>query len=100
MVATMIGTTTMIAGSIIFIAADPCTSSGLLLQGGFAFVGGLAMNVLGIPVWLLGTSRKQKLKSSTFYDSSRGGTVHLTPSLNKDPFHNTYSLGLSAILSF
>jgi len=61
------GTAFMIAGGITMIVADPCCSSGALLLGYFAVLGGGAINIVGIPIWTVGAARKSKLKGSEHY---------------------------------
>jgi len=95
-----VGTTFMIAGGITMVAADPCCSSGLLLCGYFAVLGGVAINIVGIPIWVVGAERKSKLRESIHYKNQAFKTIGITPALQRNHCNNNYAFGITATLSF
>ncbi|MGW8317097.1 MAG: hypothetical protein ACWGNV_15980, partial [Bacteroidales bacterium] len=52
---TLVGSSAILAGGITMLAADPCCSSGILLGGYFILLTGFAIDVVGIPVWIMGS---------------------------------------------
>jgi hypothetical protein len=95
-----VGTTFMIAGGITMIAADPCCSSGVLLLGYFAVLGGGAINILGAPIWIVGGRRKSTLKESVHFNDQALKTIRITPVLQRNPCINNYTFGIAATISF
>ena len=95
-----VGTAFMIAGGITMIAADPCCSSGLLLGGYFTVLGGVAINIVGVPIWVVGAERKSKLKESIHYKNQAVKTIRITPGLQRNHHNNNYAFGITATFSF
>ncbi len=95
-----VGTAFMIAGGITMIAADPCCSSGILLLGYFAVLGGGAINIVGLPIWIVGAERKSKLKKSIHFKNQPITTIRITPVLQRNHYNNNHTFGLTATISF
>lgn len=95
-----VGTTFMIAGGITMIAADPCSSSGLLLLGYFSVLTGGAINILGLPVWIIGGGRKSTLKESLHFKDQALKAIRISPVLQRNHFNNNHTFGITATLSF
>ncbi len=95
-----VGTAFMIAGGITMIAADPCCSSGILLLGYFAVLGGGAINIVGLPIWIVGAERKSKLKKSIHFKNQPITTIRITPVLQRNNYNNNHTFGLTATISF
>lgn len=90
----------MIAGGITMIATDPCCSSGTLLIGYFAVLGGGAINIVGVPIWIVGAERKSKLKGRGHFNTQALETIGLTPIIQKNHFNKSHSFGINATISF
>ena len=95
-----VGTAIMIAGGITMIAADPCCSSGLLLLGYLAVEVGLAINIVGVPIWVVGAIRKSNLKENKHFKNQAFKTIKITPALHRNHYNNSYAFGIAATLSF
>ena len=95
-----VGTAFMIAGGITMIAADPCCSSGTMLLGYFAVIGGGAINFVGVPIWIVGAERKSKLKGSEHFKKQAIETIRITPVIQRNHFNNSHAFGITATLSF
>ena len=96
----VVGTAFMVAGGITMIAADPCCSSGAVLLGYFAVLGGGAINILGAPIWIIGTKRKSELKESKHFDKVALETIRLTPVIQRNQLNNSHTFGITAAISF
>jgi hypothetical protein len=95
-----VGTAFMIVGGITMIASDPCCSSGTLLMGYFAVLGGGAINIVGAPIWIVGAQRKSKLKGIGNINKQALETIRLTPAVQRNHFNNNHTFGITATISF
>lgn len=95
-----VGTAFMIAGGITMLATDPCCSSGQTLLGFYTVIGGTAINIVGLPIWLVGAKRKSKLKASRHFNNQGLGTIRLTPIIQGNHFNSSHTFGITATISF
>ena len=82
------------------LASDPCCSSGNYMIGGAVLVSGLAIDVIGIPVWIIGANRKNALSDSQVNSDEQPGSIQLAPDLIYSPFLNSYAVGITASVRF
>ena len=61
---------------------------------------GLITLSIGLPIWITGYARKSNLKENPHYKNLNFGSVKVAPTINKNHFNNSYSLGITASLSF
>jgi hypothetical protein len=96
----IVGTAFLLVGGITMIAANPCCSSGFFISGSLAvFVGG-AINIFGIPIWIVGADRKSKLKESIHYKNQALKTLRISPVLQRNQLDNTPTFGITATINF
>ncbi len=95
-----VGTAVFLVGSITMVAANPCTSSGLLLLGGFTAITGLAVDAIGAPIWIVGGTRKSKLKANPLYDDRQKFSLRISPSLKGIDPGNQHAFGMSVTIYF
>ena len=95
-IATGVGTSLVAVGGIILFwpAGD----------GGFIGVpigmAGIVIDLVGIPIWITGSNRKSQLRKNPHFEALNSGSLNLFPLIRKNQFNNTYSVGLTASLSF
>jgi hypothetical protein len=65
-----------------------------------SFVTGIAGVLIGPPTWITGASRKNLLREHPHFEAPNLKSLNIFPSLNRNNFNNSYSLGLTATLSF
>lgn len=75
------------------------------ISGGYTlfFVGtpvGILLDFIGIPCMATGFARRSHLKKSPLFNSWSAVELSLSPTLLKNSINNTYSMGLSASISF
>ena len=87
---TLAGSVAVLAGGITMLAADPCCSSGRLLSGYFVFLTGLAIDALGVPVWIVGSSRMSNLNRMNPSMKFSGLHVQLFTSFNTTSFNTRF----------
>ena len=80
---------------------------GIIVGGEYAFTGvtlgmiGIVIDVfIGAPVWITGASRKSRLRKNPLYDAPNSGSFNLSPTISKNHFNNSYSVGFTASLKF
>ena len=97
-ITTGIGITCVVAGLEIWYnygtIGGPSPSLTIANLGLFAIV------PIGITIWITGAVRKSKLKKTPHSRGINSQSVNIAPTINRNQFNNTYSLGLTASLSF
>jgi len=96
----LVGTAFILAGGITMFAADPCCSSGYYMIGGFTVFGGFIIDLFGLPIWITGGARKNKLLENNHFNNQALNTFTLLPSLQINQFSKTYSYGFALTLHF
>ena len=94
-ITTGIGITCVVLGSIIHMNnsfGDPAPPSVILCL--FAVV------PIGITIWITGAVRKSQLRKTPQSKGINSQSLNIAPTINRNHFNNTYSLGLTASLSF
>lgn len=99
-VISLVGTTVLVGGGITMATADPCCSSGQLLIGYFAVLSGIAIDLIGVPVWLTGIQRKSVLKKSEHFNNQALRTLRISPVLLKNNITQTCSCGMAITFRF
>ena len=87
--------TTLSLGAEIDIS-DPFWAGLVYLSIGTAIIG----SILGLPIWITGASRKSNLRKNPHYEALNISSLNIYPSLYRNHFNNSYSLGVTATLSF
>jgi hypothetical protein len=99
-VISMVGTTVLVAGGITMAAADPCCSSGQFLIGYATVWSGLAIDLVGLPVWITGRHRKSVIRKSPHFNSQVLHRLSISPVLLKNNTFQSYSAGFELALCF
>lgn len=80
---------------------------GIIVSGDYAFTAvtlimiGIAIDVfIGAPVWITGASRKSRLRETPLYEAPNSASFNLSPTISKNHFNNSYSVGFTASLNF
>ena len=67
----------------------------------YAFIGAAITGLtLGPAFWITGASRKSRLRKNPHYEALKSSSLNISPSINRIHFNNSYSLGITASLSF
>lgn len=66
----------------------------------FAMIGIVIDFIIGAPVWITGAARKSRLRKNPLYEAPNSGSFNLSPTINKNHFNNSYSVGFTASLKF
>jgi len=61
---------------------------------------GIVLDLIGIPCIYKGSSRKSQLKNTPYYKSQSAVALNLNPTILRNHINNTYSIGLTAKISF
>jgi hypothetical protein len=97
-ITTGVGVSCFIAGSIIWVNygtfGDPSPSLTISALGLFAIV------PIGITIMITGAVRKSQLRKTPHSKGVNSQSLNIAPTINRNQFNNTYSLGLSASLRF
>ena len=101
---TKIGFISVGVGAIAIPAAYSAAYSGggyILFYIGFASLVGAAFGILvGIPIWIVGASRKSQLKTNPHFKSKSLESINIAPALWINQVNNSYAFGLTASLVF
>lgn len=80
---------------------------GIMVGGQYAFTGvtlamiGIVIDVfIGAPVWITGAGRKSELRKNPLYEVPNSGSFNLSPTIIRNHFNNSYSVGFTASLKF
>ncbi len=80
---------------------------GIMVGGQYAFTGvtfamiGIVIDVfIGAPVWITGNNRKFNLRENPHYKNLNIGSLKVAPTISKNNFNNSYSVGFTASLKF
>jgi hypothetical protein len=68
--------------------------------GPIMIVGGLFIDLIGIPIWIIGANRRSKLKKNPKYEDFILGSLNLSPALGVNQFNGTHYVGMSLSLNF
>ena len=91
---TGIGTSFIVVGGIIVVSKSSFTGVTLAMIG-------IVIDVfIGAPVWITGAGRKSELRKNPRYDTPNSGSFNLSPTIIKNHFTNSYSVGFTASLKF
>jgi hypothetical protein len=74
------------------------TNSGII--GAIGIPTGILLDFIGIPCIYKGSSRKSQLKDTPYYKSQTALALNLNPTILRNHINNTYSIGLTAKISF
>ena len=96
-ITTGIGTSLVAIGAILTVASGFTEAAHATVTLSMV---GLIIDMIGVPVWITGANRKSSLRKSPLYEALNSGSLNLSPTINRNQFTNTYSLGISASLSF
>jgi len=96
----IVGTSLALAGGITMLVSDPCCSSGNYMIGAALVVSGLAIDAIGIPIWIIGANRKQNLSDSQLSSDEQPGSIQLAPNLIYSPFLKRHAFGITASVRF
>ena len=100
---TGIGTGCIIGGIIIelnnltFMVQEQDSKSNI---GGYLFWGGVIIDLIAIPMMSIGFTQKGKLKHTPNYKSQNLEILNISPTINRNHFNNSYSIGLTATVRF
>jgi hypothetical protein len=70
------------------------------LFGAIGVPTGILLDLIGIPCIYKGSSRKSQLKNTPYYKSQSVAALNLNPTILRNHINNTYSIGLTAKISF
>ena len=93
----MTGTSFVAIGLVI---AANSESASNFVSGSAAYVVGSLLIFVGVPTILVGVVRHGKLRKNQHYKTLNTRTLNISPTINRNQFNNTYSLGLVASLRF
>ena len=96
------------AGGIITGIGTSLIAVGVIISfGEYAFTGvtlamiGIVIDVfIGAPVWITGGGRKSELRETPFFETHNLQTLNIAPTINRNHFNNSYSVGFTASLKF
>lgn len=97
-----IGTSLIVAGTIIVALSYDGgwgLSTGQMICG-FMIMGSAISDLYFIPYSVVWANRKFSLKTNPCYDASNYGALNFSPTINRNPFNNSYQVGITATLSF
>ena len=97
---TALGSSLILAGGITMITSDPCCSSARLLYGYFGLISGVVIDIIGIPLWSLGSKRRNEILPFHQGTALRYPSLRVAPSLHQNYLNHSYSIGFKATLSF
>ena len=90
----VIGTSSVIVGTILVIV-DGGGARGTLL-----FLGGLTANIISIPVLLTGAKRASELEKISHYGALNSRSLNLSPVIGLNQFNGSHYLGMSLSFNF
>jgi hypothetical protein len=105
----VVGTTAIIGGSLLFQNANMDTNSdmgeviigaGSIFGGVYLIGAGIIIDLVGTALLLSGVNRHITLRKTPYYQNRSPSVLNISPTINRDQFNNTYSLGLTASLRF
>ena len=103
-IAAVIGTSCIVAGGIVVALSDKSTWFGLystgVMIGGLVISGGIIVDCISVPILIVGANRKAQLRETPNYEALNFRTLNISPTINRDHFNSSYSLGITASLSF
>lgn len=99
-ISTAIGTSSIVAGIIVASRDYAAGDIGPIFGGIIITTGGIILDLVGITTCIVGAHRKSELRKNPHYDDLNLGTLNLSPTINRNYFNNSYSVGLTVILSF
>ena len=100
MIITLVGSAAVLGGGITMLASDPCCSSGNFLIGTMTFLSGIAVDIIGIPIWIVGSHRKSELRKSSWYQEVSGSKIKIKPWIAMDGSTVKAIPGISIRFSF
>jgi len=92
---TVVGTSAMALPLLIAIA-NPFALYALLITVPV----GVLLDIIGIPCIVKGRNRLNQLKNTPYYKSQSAVALNLNPTILRNHINNTYSVGLTAKISF
>ena len=70
------------------------------LSGIYTIPAGLIFNMIGISNLIIGAVRRNELRNTTYYKNLNSSCLKISPSIKRNHFTNTYSIGITASLRF
>ena len=95
-ITTAIGVTSMIVGAI---RAPSDGLAGYGIGPAILIYGGIITSCTGLIIWIAGADRRNELKRSPFY-FLHAKSFHISPTINRNPFDHSHSLGITASITF
>jgi len=96
-VTTIVGSSIIVAGGIIGLVGR---SEDAVWTGLFFGMVGLFIDIIGVPIWIVGATRKNNLKKSPNYQNLNLGSLNISPALGLNQINNSQYLGISISLYF
>jgi len=96
-VTTIIGSSIIGAGGVIALigGSEEAVWTGLF----FVMTGGF-IDIIGVPIWIVGAARKSNLKKSPYYQDLNLGSLNITPAFGVNHANNSHYIGIGISLSF
>ena len=70
------------------------------IGGGLLVAGSITIIIVGVSIFSAGASRSMELKNTSYYKSLQLESLNISPALFRNQSNNSYSLGMTATLSF
>jgi hypothetical protein len=108
-IVTGIGTTAIVGGVSMVQKVNMDTNSdmgeviigaGSIFGGVFLIGAGIIIDLAGTALLMAGVSRHITLRKTPYFQNRSPSVLNIAPTINRDQFNNTYSLGLTASLRF
>ena len=108
-IVTGIGTTAIVGGVFMVQKANETgmddmgeviIGAGSIFGGVFLIGAGIIIDLAGTALLLAGVSRHITLRKTPYYQNRSPSVLNISPTINRDQFNNTYSLGLTTTLKF